>query len=192
MKSKKLTKSQKQNWKTAFWILVGVSLIVFGALLVILRTNIKEISKDPSVTSLTNDSALKMIQIINLNKNRFADNPEGCWNQKNPYTNCIKENTIESGNYTIHGDKDGAMWLEGPHGQTIINETFELSEKQVRDVLGGFMLSDYTYSQMLRISYPDERNKMEVLIETMNDHGDRSYQQLNIEGYPLTIIQPNE
>jgi len=115
----------------AFWTVVALSLIVFGALLVILRSNIKDISKDPSVTSLTNDTALKMVQIINLNKNRFADNLEGCWNQKNPFTNCIKENAIEPGNYTLHGDKDGAMWLEGPHGQTIKGDIFELSEDQI-------------------------------------------------------------
>lgn len=201
MNAKKSKKSQKKAKKAtnksyrlsklraAFYIVIGISLVVFGAVLVVLRSSISEISQDPYIVSLTNDATFKVVQIINRNKNLYED-IENCWNMKNPFEGCSEDNEIIEGNYILNGGDTGYEF-KGPYTGTTKSELFQLSEDHVRDVLGGFKYANVTYYQIIRIEYPDV-NLMNIEVETITDHGDKSSQEITIEGYPITYIQQNE
>ena len=158
--------------KLAFWIMVIVSIIAFGALVALLKTTMGNINQDPSLVNLTNDSVFRIIQIVNKNKNL---NSADCWNQKNPYILCSDSNKIEPGTYTIHGGND-AIWLEGPYENLFNKDIFKLNEDYVRRVLGGFMLTNQTYFQKVIISYGNSPDTMNIIVETQNDDK-QSYSQ---------------
>lgn len=166
----KLSKKAQHKIKLAFWIIMIVSVVTFGALIALFRNTMENVNQDPSLATLTNDSAFKVVQIINTNKN-LGD----CWNQKNPYTPCDE---IEPGNYTLHGGDD-ALWLEGPQTDIFNKEIFALEKKYVREVLGGFMLANQTYFQRIIVSYPDSPDTMHVNVETQDSNG-QSYSQFLI------------
>lgn len=163
----KLSKKAQHNIKLTFWMMVGVSIIAFGALLILLRNTVTNINEDPSLATLTNDTTFKIIQIINTNKNVHTENTDECWNQKNPNINCSETNKITSGTYTLHGGND-AVWLEGPQENLFNKRIFILDKDYIQDVLGGFLLADQTYYQKIIVSYPDSQNQMNVTIETQN------------------------
>lgn len=177
--------------RNTFWVVVGISLITFGALLIILRGTIMEISKDPSVNALTNEAAFNVVQIINRNKNKFENNLEGCWNQKNPNLDCFKENTIVEGYYALKGD-GVTYWLEGPYKEYIKTDTFKLDPANVQETLGGFVLKDTNYYQILTIKYPESKSTMQIIIETRNEENDKRIREIEIAGYPLVLIKQNE
>jgi len=163
----KLSKKAQHNFRLTVWITLGISLIAFGAILVLLQGTIKHINQDPALANLTNDTVFKVVQIINTNKNLNSDNLDKCWNQKNPNITCSEANKIESGTYTIHGGKD-AFWLEGPQTNLFNKDLFALEDDYIREILGGFMLADQTYFQKIIISYPDSPDTMDITIETQN------------------------
>lgn len=159
--------------------MVGVSIIAFGALLILLRNTITNINDDPSLATLTNDSTFKIVQIINTNKNVHADNLDECWNQKNPNLNCSESNKITSGTYTLHGGGD-AMWLEGPQENLFNQDLFALDKDYIKNVLGGFMLADQTYYQKIIVSYPDSQDSMSVTVETQNSEKHNYIQSITL------------
>jgi hypothetical protein len=186
---KGMPKSTISKFRAGFYIIIGISLIVFGAVLIVLRSSITEISQDPYLVTLNNNATFKTVQIINRNKNLYED-IENCWNMKNPFEGCSEENEITEGNYVLKGI-DGGYKLEGPYDGVIESDIFQLSEERVRETLGGFKFANVTYYQIIRIEYPDV-NYMNIEVETINDRGDKLSQEITLEGYPITFIQQNE
>lgn len=176
MKNKKHTK-RYHALKITLWIVVGVAIIAFGALFVLLRSTITNINQDPALATLTQDTAFKVVQLINTNKNIY-DNPHECWNQKNPAIPCSENNKLNPGLYTLH-DKDEKLALEGPHTNLLNNDLFVLKADYVRNALQGFVIKDQVYTQKILITYPDNPNTMHVTVETRNsDH--QTYEQFII------------
>ena len=157
--------------------MAGVSLIAIGALITLLRSTIGDIDKDPSLVTLTNKSALKVVQIINTNKNLNSSN---CWNQKNPYVPCNDSNKIEPGTYILRGGND-AFWLEGPQTNLFNKDIFALQDDYVRNELGGFLLKGQHYFQKIIISYPKSQEKMNIIIETQNADKQEFSQSLTLK-----------
>lgn len=147
-------------------VLLVVVFIIIG---LIFRQSIKQISKDPSVTSLTNESIFRIIQIVNVNKNRG----EECWDMTNPLNPCDETNRLTQGNYELKGTKE-LKWLEGP-----IEDKYELSDDFVRDTLAGFMLGDKQYYQTISIDFP-QPDLMQIMVMTENNDGDTSSQLINL------------
>lgn len=146
-----------------------ILVIVFVIFALIFRQSIKQISKDPSVTSLTNESIFRIIQIVNTNKNRAPE----CWNMMNPLEACDDSNQLTAGNYELKGTKE-LKWLEGP-----IEGEFKLSDDFVRDTLAGFMLEDKQYYQTISIDFP-QPDTMQIMVMTENNDGDKGSQLINL------------
>ena len=152
--------------------MVIVSMVAFGAMLTLLRSAINDINKDPSLATLTNEGVFNVVQIVNTNKNLNGDD---CWNQKNPYKTCDESNKIASGTYIVQGGDD-AIWLDGPQTNLFNKDLFALSEADIRNTLGGFMLANQTYFQKIIISYPNSPDSMNITVETQNSEK-QSYSQ---------------
>lgn len=148
-------------------------------MLLLFRGSIRKISEDTSVVMINNETAFKLVQILNINKNKFADQLNECWNQQNPHINCSEENQIVPGTYILESES-GISWIDGPHDGIITSEIFQMSEINVRSALHGFMRSDLVYYQIIQISYPESEDTMKIEIETVNSDGDTSNQILEI------------
>jgi hypothetical protein len=183
--SKKQAKSRmsrldKKLWKIGIWVTVIVAIVIFAVFMLMLRNTISEISKDPSLTSLNNTASFNVVTLMNRNKNTFADRVNECWNQKHPFAACNEENKIIEGKYALRGSKD-MYWLEGPFNEGIKHSLFEIPEYNIREILGGFMLSEKTYYQIIHISYPKDENHMQIEVETVNDNGGVAKQTINLK-----------
>jgi len=168
LKSKKHEKLLKK-WRKIIWILLILLILCFVVMALIFRQSVKQISKDPSVTSLTNEGVFRIIQITNINKNRGED----CWNMKNPLNPCNVLNQLTEGNYALKGTAE-TKWLE--HSAS---KSTKLSEDFIRETLGGFMMADLEYYQTIKITYTSDET-MQVEVETTNNNGDTSYQLINL------------
>lgn len=146
----------------------------------ILRSTIRDLGKDPSLVSISNNSAFNVVVLINRNKNTFAENKDECWNQKHPYAACNEANKLVEGNYALRGSQD-RKWLEGPYEENIENSSFEIPTQNVREALGGFMQTETRYYQTIGISYPDGPDKMHIDIETINNKGDSIAETITIK-----------
>ncbi|MBA4336419.1 hypothetical protein C0416_01420 [bacterium] len=134
--------------------MVIMSLIAFGALLTMLHKTVNNIDRDPALANLTVDGTAKFVQIKNLGD----------------------EKDLKSGLYII---KD--MKLEGPQENLFDKEIFLLNESEVRQTLGGFMLSEQKYYRKITVSYPVSSEKMLVEIETQNASGESYYQSITLD-----------
>ena len=74
----------------------------------------------------------------------------------------------------------------------ILDKVFKVDPENIQEKLGGYLLKDIPYYQMLTINYPEERNLMHILIETQNDEGDKAKHELELTGYQLVLIKQNE
>jgi hypothetical protein len=139
-----------------------MSLIAFGALLTLLRGAIGNVNQDPSLANLTSDTTLKVVQIVNINKNLDL-----------PLDN------IKPGTYIL-SEGEEAFQLDGPQTNLFNKDIFALKEDYVRQVLGGFMLENQKYFQKIIVSYPDSPDIMNVEIETQNSQNQSYYQSIKI------------
>jgi len=142
--------------------MVIMSLIAFGALLTLLRGTIGNINQDPSLANLTSDATLKVVQIININKNLGL-----------PF------DKIEPGTYILREEEE-AFQLDGPQTNLFNKDIFALKEDYIRKVLGGFSLEGQKYFQKITVSYPDSPDIMNVEIETQNSQNQSYYQSIKI------------
>jgi len=173
------SKLNRKNFRKSLQVLILVSGIAFALMLLIFRGSIRKISDDPSVVIINNETAFKVVQIININKNKFADRLATCWNMKNPYIGCNEKNKIVPGSYILKNGED-ISWIDGPYKGIITSDPFVMSEINIRNFLHGFMRSDLTYYQTIQISYPENEDKMKIEIQTINSDGDTSNQILEI------------
>ncbi len=172
MKNKGAAGSKQKSldiWRKAIWVAMVLLVVVFVVMGFVFRQSIKQISKDPSLTSLTNESIFRIIQIVNVNKNRG----EECWDMMNPLEPCDDTNRLTKGNYELKGTSE-LKWLEGP-----IKGRYELSDDFIRDTLAGFMLGDKQYYQTIEIEFP-QPDLMQVMVVTENNDGDTSSQLINL------------
>ena len=123
-------------WKSFLWSIIGISAVIFIAFLILIKITMKNVSRDPSVNTLTNEAVFQMVQLINRDKNTFADRLDECWNQKNPFTDCTPENTIKEGDYILAGKE--LMWLEGPLSESFPGDNYLVDEERARDTLEVF------------------------------------------------------
>lgn len=135
-----------------------IVVIVFVIMAILFRQSVKQISKDPNLTSLTNESVFRIIRIINLNDK--SDNPR----------------EFSEGFYELKGTQD-YKWLEGPLQKQ--EKRTELSEDFIRETLAGFMLTDRQYYQTIKITYPSGE-VMQIFVKTENDIGDINTQLINL------------
>jgi len=142
--------------------MVIMSVIAFGALLTLLRGTIGNVNQDPSLVNLTSDATLKVVQIINMNKNLG-----------------IAFDNIEPGTYILSEGDDGFR-LEGPQTNLFNKDIFALKEEYIRKVLGGFMLEGQKYFQKIIVSYPSSPDIMLLEIETQNSDNQSYYQSTKI------------
>ncbi|MFC1656103.1 hypothetical protein ACFL3C_04490 [Patescibacteria group bacterium] len=176
----RMSRLDKKMWRVGIWITVAVAIIIFAVFMFILRSTIRDISKDPSLTSISSNSAFNVVMLINKNKNIFAENKDDCWNQKHTYASCNESNKLVEGKYALRGSED-RKWLEGPYDEKIESMSFEIPHHNVREALGGFMKTEMKYYQTINISYPDDEEKMNVEILTMNDKGDKHSETITIK-----------
>ncbi|MBU1446322.1 hypothetical protein KKD70_03600 [Patescibacteria group bacterium] len=154
-------------------------------MLLLFRGSIRKLSEDDSVFMINNNTAFKIVQIMNINKNLFADQLKECWNQQNPHIGCSDENEIVPGTYILKNG-DNLSWIDGPHSGIITDKIFKLSEREVRDSMHGFMRNDLNYYQQINISYTgqdSENEAMEIEITTINDDGDKSVKNIRSTRY---------
>lgn len=150
MKSKKTLKI----WRKAIWVVMILLIIVFVVMGLMFRQSIKQISKDPSVTSLTNEGVFRVIQVMNLNDKIH------------------KPKEYKEGFYALKGTQE-YKWLEEA------NERTELSEDFIRETLAGFMIEEHDYYQTIEITYPSDE-VMQIYVKTENNDGDTSSQLINL------------
>lgn len=153
LKNKK-SKWRKSTWRKAIWIAMTVFIVLFVIFALIFRQSLKQISKDPSLTSLTNESVFRIMQIINLNEK--SDQPQ----------------KFEEGYYELKGTRD-YKWLEKSEAKTKLSDDF------VRDTLAGFMLENRDYYQTIEIKYPTP-DEMQISVTTENNNGDTSNQLIKL------------
>jgi hypothetical protein len=176
----RVSRLDKKMWRVGIWVTVGIAVIIFAVFMMILRSTIHNMSKDPSLVSISSNSAFNIVTLINKNKNTFAENKDDCWNQKHIYASCNKSNKLVEGKYALRGSED-RKWLEGPYDEDIQSSSFEIPAQNIREALGGFMKTETRYYQAINISYPDSEDKMNVEIMTMNDKGDTHTETITIK-----------
>lgn len=135
-------------------MMIIISVVAFGAVLTILHRTIDNVDRDPALATLTIDGAAKFVQSLNLSGKK----------------------DLEPGLYII---KD--MNPEGPQENLFNKEIFLLSEEEVRQALGGFMLSGQKYYRKITVSYPESTGKMFIEIETQNSSGDSYFQSITLD-----------
>ena len=162
MKSKKRTSEKQEKvlkkWRKTLQILMIIVVVVFVILAILFRQSVKQISEDPNLTSLTNESVFRIVRIMNLNEN--SDEPR----------------KFEKGYYELKGTKD-YKWLEGPLQKQ--EKRAELSEDFIRETLAGFMLTNKEYYQTIQITYPSQQI-MRIFVKTENNDGDINTQLINL------------
>lgn len=153
-------------------IVIGLmiaALFVFMIVIMMFRQTVNDLGKDPSLNFMNIKASFEVAVLINKNKNKFADQLDECWNQKNPLLPCSPENKIEEGDYMIRGIDQ--KWLDR-------TESFEIPEEQLRGWLDT-IIADRVYYQKIHITYPAE-NEMKVAIETWNTFGEKVPLEINI------------
>ncbi len=176
----RMSRLDKKMWRVGIRVTVAIAIIIFAVFMIILRSTIQDISKDPSLISISNNSAFNVVMLINKNKNTFVEDKDECWNQKHTYASCIKANELVEGRYALAGSEN-RRWLEGPYDEEIDSSSFEIPTRNIREALGGFMKTETKYYQTIEISYPKDENEMYVKISTVNDKGDKHTETITIK-----------
>lgn len=181
MAKKSKEKFDRKFWKVYLFMLAGIFVLVFAVFVVFFRSTLLQIGSDPSLVTLTNDGIFQVSTLINRNQNKFSDRLSECWNLKNPLDDCIEENKIVEGNYSLIGARN-AKHLEGPLAESLRDQKYFIEKKYVHEVLGGTLVSETNYYQIVHVMYPLDGNVIEIEVETVNERGDSNKQTIQIQG----------